>query len=133
MHGSLWEWKHTHTQLTALHMHKLSHGWISDMYHETGYERYNADQKLNQSELCCLPTNTIRIILPYFPTFTRGVCKVRGLALLLRVTTLWRCGDGLFFEVLNMKCTRNLDHTLIFLHSMAKSNEPLEPDTWYFV
>jgi hypothetical protein len=30
---------------------------------------------------------------------TRDVCKVRGLALLLRVGTWWRCGDGLFFEV----------------------------------
>jgi hypothetical protein len=30
---------------------------------------------------------------------TRSVCKVRGLALLLRVETLWRCGDGLFFEL----------------------------------
>jgi hypothetical protein len=30
---------------------------------------------------------------------TRAVCKVRGLRLLLRVSTLWRCGDGLFFEV----------------------------------
>jgi hypothetical protein len=29
----------------------------------------------------------------------RAVCKVRGLTLLLRVGTLWRCGDGLFFEV----------------------------------
>jgi hypothetical protein len=29
---------------------------------------------------------------------TRVVCKVRGLILLLRVGTLWRCGDGLFFE-----------------------------------
>jgi hypothetical protein len=36
-----------------------------------------------------------------FPTFqsTRAVCKVRRLTLLLRVGTLWRCGDGLFFEV----------------------------------
>jgi hypothetical protein len=32
-------------------------------------------------------------------TFTRAVCKVRGLILLLQVTTLWRCGDGLFSEV----------------------------------
>jgi hypothetical protein len=31
--------------------------------------------------------------------YTRAVCKVRGLILLLRVETLWRCGDGLFFEV----------------------------------
>jgi hypothetical protein len=30
--------------------------------------------------------------------YTRTVCKVRGLTLLLRVGTLWRCGDGLFFE-----------------------------------
>jgi hypothetical protein len=29
----------------------------------------------------------------------RAVWKVRGLTLLLRVGTLWRCGDGLFFEV----------------------------------
>jgi hypothetical protein len=30
---------------------------------------------------------------------TRAVWKVRGLTLLLRVGTLWKCGDGLFFEV----------------------------------
>jgi hypothetical protein len=30
---------------------------------------------------------------------TRAVCKVRGLTLLLQVGTLWRRGDGLFFEV----------------------------------
>jgi hypothetical protein len=29
----------------------------------------------------------------------RAVLKVRGLILLLRVRTLWRCGDGLFFEI----------------------------------
>jgi hypothetical protein len=29
----------------------------------------------------------------------RTVCKVRRLTLFLRVGTLWRCGDGLFFEV----------------------------------
>jgi hypothetical protein len=31
--------------------------------------------------------------------YKRAVCKVRVLTLLLRVGTLWRCGDGLFFEV----------------------------------
>jgi hypothetical protein len=31
--------------------------------------------------------------------YTRAVCKFHGLTLLLRVRTLWRCGDGLFFEV----------------------------------
>jgi hypothetical protein len=30
---------------------------------------------------------------------TRAVWKVHGLTLLLRVGTLWRCGDGLFFEI----------------------------------
>jgi hypothetical protein len=30
---------------------------------------------------------------------TKAVCKVRGLNLLLRTGTLWRCGDGLFFQV----------------------------------
>jgi hypothetical protein len=30
--------------------------------------------------------------------YTRAVCRVRGLALLLRIGTLGRCGDGLFFE-----------------------------------
>jgi hypothetical protein len=30
---------------------------------------------------------------------TRANCRVPGLALLIRVGTLWRCGDGLFFEV----------------------------------
>jgi hypothetical protein len=29
----------------------------------------------------------------------RSVFKIRALTLLLRVGTLWRCGDGLFFEV----------------------------------
>jgi hypothetical protein len=28
-----------------------------------------------------------------------SVCKVRGLTLLPRVGTSWRCADGLFFEV----------------------------------
>jgi hypothetical protein len=30
---------------------------------------------------------------------TKASCKVPGLTLLLRVGTLWRCNDGLFFEV----------------------------------
>jgi hypothetical protein len=30
---------------------------------------------------------------------TRAICKVRGLTLLLRVGTVWRCADGVFFEV----------------------------------
>jgi hypothetical protein len=34
------------------------------------------------------------------PSSTTAVWKVRGLTLLLRVGILWRCGDGLFLEVL---------------------------------
>jgi hypothetical protein len=30
---------------------------------------------------------------------TRAVCEVRELTLLSQVGILWRCGDGLFFEV----------------------------------
>jgi hypothetical protein len=47
-------------------------------------------------------TATVRKALnlwPKVPTFTRDVCKVRELTLLFRVGTLWRGGDGLFFEV----------------------------------
>jgi hypothetical protein len=33
------------------------------------------------------------------PACMRAVWKVRGLTLLPRVGTLWKCGDGLFFEV----------------------------------
>jgi hypothetical protein len=36
---------------------------------------------------------------PFKISFARAVCKVRGLTLLLRARTLWRCRDGLFFEV----------------------------------
>jgi hypothetical protein len=45
----------------------------------------------------------MHILLTLFFSFvhinTRAVCKVRGLNLLLLVGALWRCGDGLFFEV----------------------------------
>jgi hypothetical protein len=33
------------------------------------------------------------------PVYTRVVCKVRGSTILLQVRNLWRCDDGLFFEV----------------------------------
>jgi hypothetical protein len=36
---------------------------------------------------------------PRSHTYLRTVWKVRGLTLLLRAGTLWRCGNGLFFEV----------------------------------
>jgi hypothetical protein len=45
--------------------------------------------------------NPVHILPAYFfgSHSMRAVCKVRGPTLLLRVGTLWRCGDGLFFEV----------------------------------
>jgi hypothetical protein len=43
--------------------------------------------------------STISPIYRYQTEDTRAVCKVRGLTLLLRVGTLWRCGDGLIFEI----------------------------------
>jgi hypothetical protein len=37
--------------------------------------------------------------LEFWENWTRAVWKIRGLTLLLRVGTLWRCGDGHFFQV----------------------------------
>jgi hypothetical protein len=48
---------------------------------------------------------------------TRAFCKVRGLTLLLRVGTLWRCGDGLFFEVLPLES----DALLTTLHPLLEN------------
>jgi hypothetical protein len=50
-------------------------------------------------------------------TYTRVVCKVRGLTLLLRVGTVWRCGDGLFFEVPPLAS----DTLLITLHPLFEN------------
>jgi hypothetical protein len=49
--------------------------------------------------------------------YTRAVCKVRGLTLLLRVGTSWRCGDGLFFEVLSLES----DALLTTLHPLLQN------------
>jgi hypothetical protein len=48
---------------------------------------------------------------------TRVVCKFRGLTLLLRVRTLWRRGDGLFFEVPPLAS----DVLLTTLHPLLKN------------
>jgi hypothetical protein len=48
---------------------------------------------------------------------TRVVWKVRGLALLLRVGTLWRCSDDLFFKVHPLAS----DALLTMLHSLLKN------------
>jgi hypothetical protein len=47
----------------------------------------------------------------------RAVCKVHGLTLLLRVGTLWRCSDGLFFEVLPLAS----DALLTMLHPLLEN------------
>jgi hypothetical protein len=48
---------------------------------------------------------------------TRAVCKLRGLASLLQVGTLWRCGDGLFFEVPSLAS----DALLTTLHPLLEN------------
>jgi hypothetical protein len=40
-----------------------------------------------------------QIVMSQVALYSRVGWKVSGLTLLLRVGTLWRCGDGLFFEV----------------------------------
>jgi hypothetical protein len=47
----------------------------------------------------------------------RAVGKVRGLNILVRVGILWRCGDGLFFEVPPLAS----DALLTTLHSLLEN------------
>jgi hypothetical protein len=47
----------------------------------------------------------------------RAVPEVRGLAILLPVGTLWRCGDGLFFEVPPLA----IDALLTTLHPLLEN------------
>jgi hypothetical protein len=47
----------------------------------------------------------------------RAIYKVRGLTLLLRVGTLWRCGDGLFFELSPLAS----DELLTTLHPLLEN------------
>jgi hypothetical protein len=49
--------------------------------------------------------------------YTRAICKVRGLTLLLRVGTLWRCGDRLFFGVPSFRS----DALLTTLHPLLEN------------
>jgi hypothetical protein len=48
---------------------------------------------------CNYGENVAKIEVWLTGLYMRAVCKVRGLTLLLRVGTMWRCGDGLFLEV----------------------------------
>jgi hypothetical protein len=47
----------------------------------------------------------------------RAVCKVHGFTLLLRVGTLWKCSDSLFFEVLPLAS----DALLTTLHPLLEN------------
>jgi hypothetical protein len=49
--------------------------------------------------------------------YKMAVCKVRGLTLLLRVGTLWRCDDGLVFELPPLAS----DALLTTLHSLLEN------------
>jgi hypothetical protein len=49
--------------------------------------------------------------------YRRAICKVHGLTLLLRVRTLWRCGDSLSFEVPPLAS----DELLTMLHPLLKN------------
>jgi hypothetical protein len=54
----------------------------------------------------------------------RVVCKVHGFTLLLRVRTLWRCGDSLFFEVSPLASDAlplASDALLTMFHSLLKN------------
>jgi hypothetical protein len=76
------------------------------------------DTKNSLSEICMCSKGTSRAVpcakyqrihlenmptpisLSFLLVSTTAVCKVRGLTLLLRVETMWRCGDGLFLKYL---------------------------------
>jgi hypothetical protein len=51
---------------------------------------YHTGRPINKDVICTVDDLDL---------YTRAVRKVRGLTLLLRVGTLWRCGDGLSLEV----------------------------------
>jgi hypothetical protein len=45
------------------------------------------------------PTRAVKFCNNCCDKYKWAICKVRGLTFLLRVGTLWKCGDGLIFEV----------------------------------
>jgi hypothetical protein len=59
-------------------------------------------------------------------SFTRAVCKVRGLTLILRVGTLWRCGDGLLFEVPPLASDALLTTLHPLLENVLQTVDPFE-------
>jgi hypothetical protein len=84
---------------TEIHCTVLS---IKDRSRNTGRKATKCGTRTSLSENCNLRArkhcdHELKFRSRY--GYTRAVWKVRGLALLLRVGTSWRCGDGLFFEV----------------------------------
>jgi hypothetical protein len=57
---------------------------------------------------------------------TTGVWKVRELTLLLRVGTLWRCGDGLFFEALPLASDAHLTTLQALLENVLQTVDHFE-------
>jgi hypothetical protein len=56
----------------------------------------------------------------------KAVCKVRGLTLLLRIGTLWRRGDGRFFEVLPLASDALLTTLHPFLENVMQTVDHFE-------
>jgi hypothetical protein len=61
----------------------------------------SAEVKISFSFISTPPVPFYGVVLRWRGNFTfaKIVWKVRGLTLLLRIRTLWRCGNGLFFEL----------------------------------
>jgi hypothetical protein len=55
-----------------------------------------------------------------------AVCKVHGLTLLLRIGTVWRCGDGLFFEVPPLENDALLTTLLLLLENVLQTVDYFE-------
>jgi hypothetical protein len=60
------------------------------------------------SGVCWTPIFRLLVVI------TKTVCKVRGLSLLLRVGTLWRCDDGLFSKYLPWQAMHFLQRSTHF-------------------
>jgi hypothetical protein len=60
------------------------------------------------------------------PANMRAVCKVHGLTLLLYVGTLWRCGDGLFFQVTPLASNALLTMLHLLLKNMLQTIDHFE-------
>jgi hypothetical protein len=70
----------------------------------------HASRRTEQLQILILTVTELQISFVYVQMYsccyfdnaeqcTKAVWKVRGLVLLLRVGILWRCGDGLSFQV----------------------------------